>query len=93
MSQISIPASVIEKQAHNGSSPAPAEEESIALSSNLDDYDILDPVGYGASAVVYAALYKPLNRRVAVKIIDLDAFERHQIEELRVYCLVGVMTW
>lgn len=40
-------------------------------------------VGYGSSAVVYDAYYKPLNKRVAVKVIDLDMFERNQIDELR----------
>ena len=41
-------------------------------------------LGYGASAIVYSATYKPSNKTVAIKIIDLDSFERHQIEELRV---------
>ena len=40
-------------------------------------------VGYGSSAVVYDAFYKPLNKRVAIKVIDLDMFERNQIDELR----------
>jgi serine/threonine protein kinase len=40
-------------------------------------------LGYGSSAVVYNAYYKPLNRRVAIKVIDLDMFERNQIDELR----------
>jgi len=33
---------------------------------------------------VYSAIYKPLNKRIAIKIIDLDLFERNQIDELRV---------
>jgi serine/threonine protein kinase len=33
--------------------------------------------------VVYNAYYKPLNKRVAIKVIDLDMFERNQIDELR----------
>lgn len=41
-------------------------------------------VGYGSSAVVYSAVYTPLNLRVALKMIDLDKFERNQIDELRV---------
>ncbi|CAH1757954.1 3909_t:CDS:10 [Entrophospora sp. SA101] len=55
------------------------------FSSSLDDYEIHKnrPIGYGASAVVYSALYKPLNKKVAVKIIDLDYFERNQIDEVR----------
>lgn len=41
-------------------------------------------IGYGSSAVVYNAIYKPKNMRVAIKMIDLDLFERNQIDELRV---------
>ncbi|RGB32500.1 kinase-like domain-containing protein, partial [Rhizophagus diaphanus] len=40
-------------------------------------------IGYGASAIVYGAVYKPLNKKVAVKMIDLDFFERNQIDEVR----------
>ncbi|KAI1315417.1 hypothetical protein EDD11_000805 [Mortierella claussenii] len=53
------------------------------FSNNPEDYDIRLPIGYGSSAVVYNAYYKPLNKRVAVKVIDLDMFERNQIDELR----------
>ncbi|KAF9546804.1 hypothetical protein EC957_009409 [Mortierella hygrophila] len=54
-----------------------------SFSSNPEDYDIRLPIGYGSSAVVYNAYYKPFNRRVAIKVIDLDMFERNQIDELR----------
>ncbi|KAG0237931.1 hypothetical protein BGW42_008031 [Actinomortierella wolfii] len=54
-----------------------------SFSNNPDDYDIRQPIGYGSSAVVYNAYYKPLNKRVAIKVIDLDMFERNQIDELR----------
>ncbi|KAF9435520.1 hypothetical protein BGZ76_006125 [Entomortierella beljakovae] len=53
------------------------------FSNNPDDYDIKLPIGYGSSAVVYNAYYKPLNKRIAIKVIDLDMFERNQIDELR----------
>ncbi|KAG0363162.1 hypothetical protein BG005_002677 [Podila minutissima] len=53
------------------------------FSNNPEDYDIRLPIGYGSSAVVYNAYYKPLNKRVAIKVIDLDMFERNQIDELR----------
>ncbi|CAJ0752803.1 21910_t:CDS:10 [Entrophospora sp. SA101] len=55
------------------------------FSNSLEDYEIHTnrPIGYGASAVVYGALYKPLNKKVAVKTIDLDFFERNQIDEVR----------
>lgn len=45
-------------------------------------------LGYGSSAVVYEAIYKPLKKRVAVKMIDLDMFERNQIDELRVFITI-----
>ncbi|KAI1317519.1 hypothetical protein EDD11_008326 [Mortierella claussenii] len=54
-----------------------------SFSNNPEDYDVRQPIGYGSSAVVYDAYYKPLNRRVAIKVIDLDMFERNQIDELR----------
>ncbi|KAJ3150758.1 hypothetical protein HDU86_006266 [Geranomyces michiganensis] len=53
------------------------------LSMNVDDYKIGEPIGYGSSAVVYIACYKPTNINVAIKMIDLDMFERNQIDELR----------
>ncbi|KAG0241167.1 hypothetical protein BGX31_001362 [Mortierella sp. GBA43] len=77
---------------HSGSSLIPTSPISgtppVALhddlfSNNPEDYDIRLPIGYGSSAVVYDAYYKPLNRRVAIKVIDLDMFERNQIDELR----------
>lgn len=46
--------------------------------------------GYGSSAVVYAATFKPAQKRVAIKMLDLDAFERNHIDELRVDILVGM---
>ncbi|KAI9168530.1 hypothetical protein H9P43_007903 [Blastocladiella emersonii ATCC 22665] len=53
------------------------------MSSNPDDYEMETTVGYGSSATVYCAVYKKTRRRVAIKVIDLDMFERNQIEELR----------
>jgi serine/threonine protein kinase len=41
-------------------------------------------LGYGSSAIVYYAKYKPFNKEVAIKVIELDSFERNQIDELRV---------
>ncbi|KAG2186162.1 hypothetical protein INT43_002600 [Umbelopsis isabellina] len=60
----------------------PAQQESHTF-NNIDDFEIKNPIGYGSSAVVYGAIYKPLNKRVAIKMIDLDLFERNQIDELR----------
>ena len=49
----------------------------------LDDFELKAPIGYGSSAVVYSAVYRPLKKLVAIKMIDLDMFERNQIDELR----------
>lgn len=40
-------------------------------------------IGSGSSAVVYIAQYKPSAINVAIKVIELDQFERNQIDELR----------
>ncbi|KAF9086179.1 hypothetical protein BGX23_009087 [Mortierella sp. AD031] len=63
--------------------PPPSLLHDDSFSNNPEDYDIRLPIGYGSSAVVYNAYYKPLNKRVAIKVIDLDMFERNQIDELR----------
>lgn len=49
------------------------------------DYELGTPIGFGSSAIVYIAKYKPLQKNVAIKMIDLDMFERNQIDELRVF--------
>ncbi|KAM1285267.1 hypothetical protein ACFX2I_028075 [Malus domestica] len=41
-------------------------------SANLNDYKLLEEVGYCASATVYRAIYLPFNEVVAVKCLDLD---------------------
>jgi len=65
----------------SGSGDSPVED--VQYSMNTTDYEIGNPIGYGSSAVVYIAKYKPLNKNVAIKMIDLDQFERNQIDELR----------
>ncbi|KAL2516665.1 Protein kinase superfamily protein [Abeliophyllum distichum] len=40
--------------------------------SNPKDYNLLEEVGYGASATVYRAIHLPYNEVVAVKCLDLD---------------------
>jgi len=57
--------------------------EEVQYSMAVSDYEMGNPIGYGSSAVVYIAKYKPLNKNVAIKMIDLDMFERNQIDELR----------
>ncbi|KAF8926763.1 hypothetical protein BGZ58_010937 [Dissophora ornata] len=64
-------------------SVAPASLHDDQFSNNPEDYDIRLPIGYGSSAIVYDAYYKPLAKRIAIKVIDLDMFERNQIDELR----------
>ncbi|TPX34793.1 hypothetical protein SeMB42_g07262 [Synchytrium endobioticum] len=59
------------------------DEADLHISMNYADYELGPPIGYGSSAVVYQATYKPLQRHVAIKLIELDQFERNQIEELR----------
>lgn len=59
-----------------------APQERVELSMKPEDYELENVIGYGSSAVVYSAKYKG-SMRVAIKIIDLDNFERNQIEELR----------
>ncbi|KAJ1549391.1 hypothetical protein HK405_004190 [Cladochytrium tenue] len=68
-------------------STAAAQQQRVddqpAYSNNPADYDLGKPIGYGSSAVVYIATYLPLKKTVAIKVIDLDLFERNQIDELR----------
>lgn len=55
----------------------------IGSSNNPSDYEIGVSIGFGASAVVYQGIFIPAAKKVAVKMIDLDMFERNQIDELR----------
>ncbi|CAG8521280.1 14813_t:CDS:2, partial [Acaulospora colombiana] len=82
--EMSVPHGSKRSSSFVSDSPANLLEEHT-FSSNLDDYDINknNPIGYGASAIVYGAIYRPLNKTVAVKMIDLDYFERDQIDEVR----------
>lgn len=45
-------------------------------------------LGHGSSATVYLATYKNGKKLVSIKVIDLDMFERNQIDELRVLYLL-----
>lgn len=40
------------------------------------DYQLLVELGLGVTATVYLALCKPLRRKVAVKLMDLEAIEQ-----------------
>lgn len=52
-------------------------------SMNPMDYRLEEPIGYGSSAIVHLAMYLPTQTQVAIKIIDLDRFEKNQIDVLR----------
>ncbi|KAG0162772.1 hypothetical protein DFQ30_001319 [Apophysomyces sp. BC1015] len=56
--------------------------------TSIDEFEFKGIIGCGSSAVVHSAIYLPLNKRVAVKVIDLDMFERNQIDELRTQILL-----
>ncbi|KAL7748629.1 hypothetical protein RI367_006040 [Sorochytrium milnesiophthora] len=60
-----------------------AAATTAAYSSNVADYTIKDTIGYGATAKVVLAHFKPLQRDVAIKIVDLERYKRDQIDELR----------
>lgn len=47
----------------------------------FEEYSVGRKIGQGASAVVYLATYGQVE--VALKLIELDLFERNQIDELR----------
>ncbi|ORX53542.1 kinase-like protein [Hesseltinella vesiculosa] len=51
--------------------------------NKYEDFDIKEAIGFGSSANVYRATYLPLAKEIALKVIDLDMFERNQIDELR----------
>eukprot|EP01065_Artemidia_motanka_P038333 TRINITY_DN47180_c0_g1_i1.p1 TRINITY_DN47180_c0_g1~~TRINITY_DN47180_c0_g1_i1.p1 ORF type:complete len:689 (+),score=194.04 TRINITY_DN47180_c0_g1_i1:108-2069(+) len=50
-----------------------ARHGDVTYPTDPDAYELLAEVGQGATAVVYLARCKPLDKEVAVKIIDLDA--------------------
>ncbi|KAL1918481.1 uncharacterized protein VTP21DRAFT_3141 [Calcarisporiella thermophila] len=75
--------SFINKLGQNTAKRSFVDVESGSYSLNFEDYEIKSPIGFGSSAVVYHAIYKPTNKKVAIKMIDLDLFERNQIDELR----------
>ncbi|KAI7736972.1 hypothetical protein M8C21_027248 [Ambrosia artemisiifolia] len=59
-----------------------------SYTTNPDDYNLLEEVGYGASATVYRAIYLPSNDVVAVKCLDLERINSNLSEYQR-----GVSAW
>lgn len=78
VSRRSSSSSVVPATPVSSTQPSP-----LVFSQQVSDYWVGDAIGYGSSAVVYRALYKPLQLTIAIKMMELDAFERHQIDELR----------
>ncbi|KAI9144274.1 kinase-like domain-containing protein [Paraphysoderma sedebokerense] len=76
-------ASISSNQTGGSGGNLATQDDSIQLSNLPEDYEIKNAIGYGSSAIVYIANYKPLSKMVAIKMIDLDMFERNQIDELR----------
>lgn len=56
------------------------------FSGDEQDYELQMPIGYGASAVVYKALYKPIGQLCAVKVINVDKMPLDGIDRLRRCC-------
>lgn len=48
----------------------PVSEERFPL--NASDYELCEEIGEGVSATVYRALCIPLNKEVAIKVLDLE---------------------
>ncbi|KAI8899777.1 kinase-like domain-containing protein [Globomyces pollinis-pini] len=65
------------------SATLPLPQDNTIYSMNPEDYEINELIGQGSSAMVYLANYKILNKPVSMKVIELDMFERNQIDELR----------
>lgn len=64
-------------------SPAEVGNEELKFSTDINNYELGEPIGYGSSAVVHVGKYIPHNKVVAIKVFDLDSFERNHIDELR----------
>ncbi len=67
-----------------GSPPVSLPPPAQGMTFTREDYEIGPCIGQGSSALVYVGTHKPSGSAVSLKVIDLDMFERNQIDELRV---------
>ncbi len=47
-------------------------------------YELKEEIGFGTSATVFRAICKPLAEEVAIKIVDLEKYDDHILEDLSV---------
>ncbi len=78
----------VEIASPNASSPKSptgtgASTDEPVFSMNVADYQLGSVIGFGSSAIVHMATFLPLDLQVAIKMIELDHFDRHRIDELR----------
>ncbi|KAI9473702.1 MAG: kinase-like domain-containing protein [Benjaminiella poitrasii] len=68
-----------------GMGQSPVSLSQLTTTMAMEDIEINKqlPIGIGASAIVYSGIYIPQNKRVAVKVIDLDFIGRDRIDALR----------
>ncbi|KAG0149696.1 hypothetical protein CROQUDRAFT_653250 [Cronartium quercuum f. sp. fusiforme G11] len=52
-------------------------------SNVMSDYEIAEPIGFGASSIVHLACFKPLKELCAVKVIELDRLSQKEVDNLR----------
>ena len=52
--------------------------------SSAESYNLCHPIGKGATANVWHAICTPLQKEVAIKIIDLESCPNSNLEEIRV---------
>ena len=84
---VQVPAGQRQASAHSvasAGSAASVADDGVQYSLVPGDYQLGKVIGFGSSAIVYVATYRPVpGKPLAIKVIDLDQFERNQIDELR----------
>lgn len=65
------------------------DDERLTHSDNPEDYTIGEPIGFGASSIVYSARYKPVDDPTAkatpcaLKVLDLDKLPPRSLQLLQ----------